>query len=356
MDEVEVLRALLEEYSPSGQEGGAVRRFLDLSRGLGLAGRSDAAGNAIASIGQGPPTVLFLGHIDTVEGVLPIRLVDGRLHGRGACDAKGPLAAALLAASHHAGPGEIVIVGAVGEERDSRGARHLLTHRPRPDFLLVGEPSGWDSVTIGYKGNLSLVLRVEGDRAHLSAPDPTTVEKGLAVVEELRAYCVSRQGGTPFGSLTMKVVSITTIRDGGREQVEIGVNLRLPAGLPVADILRSVERPVPGARWEILDRSEPVEVDSRNEVVSALCAGIREQKGRPTLLRKLGTSDLNLAVPAWGCPSAAYGPGNSHLDHTDAENLPIVDLQRSIAVLEVAFSRLTNRHAVQVPLATGNVG
>src|SRR2546427_8388830 len=79
MDEVEVLTALLEEYSPSGEEGGAVPRFLDLSRDLGLEGRSDAAGNGIASIGDGPPTVLFLGHIDTVEGALPIRLVDGRL-------------------------------------------------------------------------------------------------------------------------------------------------------------------------------------------------------------------------------------------------------------------------------------
>ena len=356
MDEVEVLRALLEEYSPSGQEGGAVRRFLELSRGLGLEGRSDAAGNGIASIGDGPPTVLFLGHIDTVEGALPIRMVDDRLHGRGACDAKGPLAAALLAASHHAGPGEIVVIAAVGEERDSRGARHLLTSHPRPDFLLVGEPSGWDSVTIGYKGNLSLVLRVEGDRTHLSGPDPTTVERGLALVEGLRAYCDSRQGKTRFGSLTMKVVSINTIRVGGREQVEIAVNLRLPSRLPAADILRSVQRPVAGARWEIVDHSEAVEVDPRNEVVSALCAGIREQRGRPTLLRKLGTSDLNLAVPAWECPAAAYGPGDSHLDHTDEENLPIVDFQRSIAVLEVAFSRLTTRHVTKVPVVASQIG
>src|SRR5256885_16624747 len=192
MDEVEVLRALLEEYSPSGRGGGAVRRFLELSRGLGLEGRSDAAGNGIASIGDGPPTVLFLGHIGTVEGALPIRLVDGRLHGRGACDAKGPLATALLAASHHAGPGEIFVIAAVGEERDSRGARHLLTSHPRPDFLLVGEPSGWDSVTIGYKGNLSLVHRVEGDRTHRSRPDPTTEEGGLAPAAELPGACASR--------------------------------------------------------------------------------------------------------------------------------------------------------------------
>ena len=62
MDDVEVLRALLDEYSPSGREGAAVHLFLELARGLGLDGRSDAVGNAIAHIGRGPPTILFLGH------------------------------------------------------------------------------------------------------------------------------------------------------------------------------------------------------------------------------------------------------------------------------------------------------
>jgi len=71
-----------------------------------------------------------------------------------------------------------------------------------------------------------------------------------------------------------------------------------------------------------------------------LCAGIREQGHRPTLLRKLGTSDLNLAVPAWQCPAAAYGPGDSHLDHTERENIGIPDFLRGIEVLRVAFSRL----------------
>src|SRR5439155_154819 len=135
MDDVEVLRALLDEYSPSGREGAAVHLFLELARCLGLDGHSDAVGNAIAHIGRGPPTILFLGHIDTVDGALPVRIEDGRLYGRGACDAKGPLAAALIAASRHRGRGEIIVIGAVGEELDSRGTRALLTYHPAPDFL-----------------------------------------------------------------------------------------------------------------------------------------------------------------------------------------------------------------------------
>src|SRR6266508_1982970 len=234
MDDLGILTALVEEYSPSGHEEGAVRRFVDVARSLGFAAHADAVGNGIARIGAGPPSIMFLGHIDTVEGRLPVRFDGDRLYGRGACDAKGALAAALSAAHRHEGTGEIVVVGAVGEARDSRGTRALLPHA-RLDFLIVGEPSGWDGVTIGYKGNLSLVLRVEGERAHLSSPAATTVETGLAFIERLREFCDAHAGPTPFRSLTMKTRSINTTQEGSEEHVEIGLNLRLPPGVDLDD-------------------------------------------------------------------------------------------------------------------------
>ena len=339
MDEVGVLRALVEAYSPSGQEANAVRVFLRLAKGLGLDAESDGIGNAIARIGTGPPTVFFLGHIDTVEGELPFRVDDGRIAGRGTCDAKGPLAAALLAASRHDGPGELVIVGAVGEERDSSGARYLLG-RHRPDFLIVGEPSGWDAVTIGYRGSLSLVLRVDGERSHLSAPEKTTVERGLSIARLLEDFCRERQGKSAFASPTMKVHTINTSRTGDREEVEIGLNVRVPPSLATDEVVAFLDDHREGASYRVIDRSEAVEVDPHNAVVRALTAGIRREGARPRLLRKLGTSDLNLAAPAWGCPSAAYGPGDSHLDHTNRESLEIRDLRRSVEILHHAFSGL----------------
>jgi len=349
MDEAGVLRALLEAYSPSGHEEVAVRRFVGIAENLGFRAEIDEARNAFARIGAGRPQVMFLGHIDTVEGELPVRVEDGRIHGRGACDAKGALAAALLAAGGHRGPGEVVVAAAVGEERDSRGARHLIP-RHRPDLLIVGEPSGWAGVTIGYKGNLSLVLRFEGERTHLSSPAPTTVEAGLACLERLRGFCAGRRGDTPFRSLTAKVHTVQTRREGGREAVEIGVNLRLPPGVTVQEVLEFLEGDGMAGRVDVVDRSEAVEVDRGNTVVRALCAGIRNAGGRPSLIRKLGTSDLNLAVPAWGCPAAAYGPGDSHLDHTDAEGLKIEELRRSVSTLRDAFRALAGSRPL---VATG---
>jgi [amino group carrier protein]-lysine/ornithine hydrolase len=342
MDEVGVLRSLLEAYSPSDHEEDAVRTFVELAGALGFAAHADREGNGIARIGTGRPKVMFLGHIDTVEGPIPVRLEGGRIHGRGACDAKGALAAALAAGSRHVGPGQITVVGAVGEERDSRGARFLIP-RHRPDFLIVGEPSGWAGVTIGYRGNLSLRVRFDGGRSHLSSPDPTTVEAGLAFVERLRGFCDAHHGDTRFHSLTAKVHTIDTRRAGGEEHVEVGVNVRLPPGVRVDEVLAFLQEEGLADRTEVVDRSEAVAVDPRNEVVRALCAGIRRAGSRPTLVRKLGTSDLNLAVPAWGCPAAAYGPGDSHLDHTDSESLEVDEFRRSIEVLQGAFVLLTAR-------------
>ena len=93
-------------------------------------------------------------------------------------------------------------------------------------------------------------------------------------------------------------------------------------------------------KFRVVDRSESVEVDPKNPVVRALVAGIREVGERPTLRKKSGASDMNLAVPVWGCPAAAYGPGDAHLDHTDRESLPVEELRQAIRVLAGAFRRL----------------
>ncbi len=357
MDDIGMLRELVSVHSPSGDEAPAVRTFTRLAQSLGYRTEVDGAGNGIARRGSGRPQVMFLGHIDTVEGEIPVRTARGRLHGRGTCDAKGALAAALLAGARHQGPGEVTVVAAVREEVDSAGARYLVP-RHRPDAVIVGEPSGWDGVTVGYKGVLSLVLTFKGERTHLSAPQPTAVEDALAFIARLRGFADARSGPTPYASLTAKVHTVNTRHEGGRDVVRVGVNLRLPQGTRTDEILRFLDDGPGGPAVRVVDRSEAVEVDPRNEVVRALCAGIREAGGRPTLLRKCGTADLNLVAPAWGCPAAVYGPGDSRLDHTDAESLDLEEFRRSVRVLTAAFATLAGREAMASavrPAASGLV-
>jgi LysW-gamma-L-lysine carboxypeptidase len=71
----------------------------------------------------------------------------------------------------------------------------------------------------------------------------------------------------------------------------------------------------------------------RNEVARAFRVAIRDGGGEPRLLRKTGTSDMNLFARAWDCPMATYGPGDSSLDHAPDEHLSLAEFDRAVEVL-----------------------
>lgn len=344
MDDAGVLGRLLARYSPSGQEQAAVAEFVRLAHELGYGARTDRAGNGIAEAGRGRPLVLFLGHIDTVEGDRPVERRRGRVHGRGAVDAKGALAAALLAGRGFAGPGTYRVVAAVGEETDSRGAR-AIARGTRPDAVIAGEPSGWDGVTIGYKGDLRLEATFRRPRSHWSSPFPTAADTAVAWAERLRAEARSSSAESPFRSLTVKVVGFACDPGADPELARVTVDLRIPPGLSTADVLARLPEAPLRLRHRVLVRVEPVEVARTDPVVVALCAAIRDAGGTPTLWRRAGTSDLNVVGPAWGLGGAAYGPGDARLDHTDREALSVTELRRSATVLRGALDRLARRGA-----------
>lgn len=328
---------LLSAYSPSGEEAEGVRAFGHIAESLGYTFRVDATGNGIATQGRGRPQTVYLGHIDTVEGRVAVRREGDRIFGRGACDAKGPLLAALLAGEEGPPAGELIVVAAVGEETDSRGARALLPSL-RPDFVIAGEPSGWDGLALGYKGNLRLRIRFRGARQHLSSPTPTTTERALAWLEASRPPVAPKEGA--FGVLTGKVASLCTAGEGGTEEVEAVLDLRLPPGTSTEAVRAALPPLTDEDSMETLAQVEPYLAERTDPVVRALSAGIRSEGGRPTYFRKGGTSDLNLVAPVWRTGGAAYGPGDSHLDHTDHESLTVEELLRAGRVLRTAFDRL----------------
>ena len=131
MDEVSLLENLLKLYSPTHQESDAVKYLVDQMNALGYTAHIDEMGNAIGVMGEGDKEVMMLGHIDTVPGFIEVKRDGDILRGRGAVDAKGPLATFVAAgamAGNVAGR-RLTVIGAVGEEGDSRGAHFLVKSR-----------------------------------------------------------------------------------------------------------------------------------------------------------------------------------------------------------------------------------
>jgi [amino group carrier protein]-lysine/ornithine hydrolase len=168
------LQGALEIPSPSGEERLLAEYLAEGMERLGIRAFVDEADNARGQVGHGPLQVVLLGHIDTVPGVIPVRLIEGKLFGRGAVDAKGPFVAMIFAA---AGLSEkalsrltVHLVGATEEEVPSSKGARFVAGRLKPDYVVIGEPSGWEGITLGYKGRLLVKVR----RRRTTSTPPTT--------------------------------------------------------------------------------------------------------------------------------------------------------------------------------------
>lgn len=342
-DPADFLEGLVRIRSLSGDEAEASAWLVERMRELGFARAFvDDAGSAVGEIGDGPRTLVLLGHIDTVAGDVPVRREDGKLYGRGSVDAKGPLAAFTLAAARTGAlPGvRIVVAGAVEEESaTSSGARHLAT-RYRPDACVIGEPSGWRKVCLGYKGRLLVDYRLSREMTHTAGPDRGACERAVDFWNAVAAHCTSFNEGRErvFDQLTPSIRRMASGNDGLTETAELFLGIRVPTGIRVERLRREL-RAIADAEAEVAFSSEEdaVRTDKNNELVRAFLAAIRAEGGRPGFSVKTGTSDMNVVAPVWACPILAYGPGDSALDHTPHEHVEIAELERSVRVLEHAL-------------------
>ena len=307
----------------------------------------DPAGSAIGRIGSGELHVLLLGHIDTAEGKIPVRKEGDIIFGRGAVDAKGPLAAFVAAAALGALPHlQVTVVGAVNEEGDSVGASHLRDHFPVPDALIIGEPSGWDRVTLGYKGCVTYTITAETDTAHPASDKTNACEIAIAawdaIVKWTQEFNASRS--LVFEQLNPTLRAMESDSNGLREHAQLQVTFRLPEDLAVSDLHAKVHQLIgAGIKVEALPGAVSAYRAPKNTtLVRSALAAIRAEGGTPRFVVKTGTSDMNIVAPAWGCQTIAYGAGDSSLDHTPEERISLTEFQHSIVVLRNILERLNS--------------
>jgi LysW-gamma-L-lysine carboxypeptidase len=337
MNHTDLLHGLVKIYSPSTQERAASEYLVAQMNALGFRAFIDAAGNAVGILGEGARDVVMLGHIDTFHGFIEPRIEDGKLYGRGAVDAKGCLATFVAACARVGARDGIrfVVIGAVEEEcATSKGARFAITQYA-PEFCIIGEPSGWDRITLGYKGRVLVDYEIAQAMTHTASATRPPAEQAIAFWNRLSAFAAEYNRDKPrvFDQLDPSLRAINTRDDGFTDQVAMRIGVRVPVGLTIAQVEQEIERLRDGATLTFSSEEEPFRAEKNNALVRAFLAAIRGAGGSPVFTVKTGTADMNIAGPAWACPIVAYGPGDSALDHTPHEHLDLAEYARAIDVL-----------------------
>jgi [amino group carrier protein]-lysine/ornithine hydrolase len=345
MGEFDTLVGLVSQYSPSGEEHSAVEWLVARMKALDYdEAFIDDAGNTVGVLGRGEKQVVLLGHIDTVPGEIKVEQCDNLLYGRGAVDAKGPLASFVdaVAETGRRDGRQFVVIGAVEEERESDGARSIIDQY-RPDFVIVGEPNHWDRIALGYKGSAWANITIKRGQAHTASGDETAAEAAVAIWLKIKAhadaYNTDRQ--KVFDKLLVTLRGMESDSDAFDQWARMKVGVRLPVDVSPNAWYEKLEEIVGESQVERTGFAVPAWGCEKNtKLVRGFLSGIRSQGGEPSFVYKTGTADLNLVAPVWKCPAVVYGPGDSNLDHTPNEHIDLNDYQKAVKVLVKVLSGL----------------
>ena len=316
----DLTRQLIDIPSLTGDEGAAGSFLASYLEGLGYRVETrevaDERFNVIATTNE-PPRIVFSTHIDTVPPFIPSSEDEEYIYGRGSCDAKGIIAAQIVAAERlrASGMNEVGMLFTVDEELGSEGAQaannHPLARECR--FLINGEPTD-NLLAVGTKGSARLFITTSGRAAHSAYPEAgeSAIEKLLDILQDIRA--TEWPEDSFFGTTTC---NIGVLEGGTRPNVipdHARAILQIRLGIDIEQVKRIVERAA-GERGEIEYAS------AHNPVRLFSVPGFEE-----TVVRF--TTDVPY-LSNWGKP-LLLGPGSILDAHTDGERVSKKELERAV--------------------------
>ncbi len=314
MDPVELAGALVDIDSTTGkeQEAGAwLSRYLrDRGYEVGVQPVSDGRFNIYARLSP-QPRLVFSTHFDCVPPFFPGRVRDGRLYGRGSCDAKGILAAQVAAAERlrAAGESRVALLFVVGEERGSDGARVANDYAPAGvEYLVNGEPTD-NRLGAATRGVLRVRLRATGRASHSSYP-----ELGESAIDKLLdALMLVRGLDLPVDSVLGRTHYSIGLIEGG-----IAPNVVSPHAS--AELLFRIV----GEGSQVRELLRPAEhLVGVEEVLEVPAVKLHTVPGVETAVFPY-TTDIPL-LDRWGTP-LLLGPGSIHVAHTADEYVQLDEL------------------------------
>ncbi|HEV2462739.1 MAG TPA: M20/M25/M40 family metallo-hydrolase [Acidobacteriaceae bacterium] len=286
--------------------------------------------NVYAGAAGETPDVVFSTHMDTVPPFLPSSEDADYIYGRGACDAKGIIAAQIAAAERLRAEGvRVGLLFVVGEERDSAGAKVANQHSRGSRFLINGEPTD-NRLALASKGTLRVRLTAKGKMAHSAYPELGDSATHKLIEALHRVMALPLPVTEDVGASTLNVGLI----EGGRapnviaDHAEAQMLIRLVG--PAADTRAAVLKAVEG----LVDAEFTLEIPFQR---------LRKIEGLPTMIAAF-TTDIPW-LNAWGEP-LLLGPGSIHVAHTPNERLAKRELLEAVELyVKVAKGLTVQAHA-----------
>ena len=316
LETVAFARELIDIDSTTGKEQAAgawlAARLERLGYRVARQPVADGRFNVLATID--PPAVVFSTHFDCVPPFFPSDVRDGRLFGRGSCDAKGILAAQVAAAEQLRASGErrVGLLFVVGEERGSDGATVANAQPIGSAFLVNGEPTD-NRLARATRGIVRLKLTAAGRAAHSSAPEhgESAIDKLLDALMRMRSL---RWGGDPELGETFYTIGLI---EGG-----IAPNVISPSAS--AEVMFRIV----GSADDVIETARQLEpLVTIEEVLRVPTVRLHTIDGLPTAVFPF-TTDVPL-LDRWGTP-LLYGPGSFLMAHTADEHVPLAELDAAV--------------------------
>jgi acetylornithine deacetylase/succinyl-diaminopimelate desuccinylase-like protein len=329
-------------------------------------GRAPAV-NLVARLAGGRPgrRLLFNGHLDTFPAgdaaawtgsPFSARIENGRLYGRGACDMKAGIAAAMMAAKlladdREALAGELVLTFVSDEETGGTwGTQYVLANEPgaRGDAMISADAGSPRVVRFGEKGQLWVELEARGRANHgahvhlgdnaivhlmaalaalkdmesMTCPIPADV---MAAMREARPVSEPISGKGEFDTLSRLTVNIGTVAGGIAVNIipdlaKARLDFRFPPGLALAGVLAEIERRMgghPQVGWKVLSSHEPNVTEPGHEIVQAVLRHAKSGTAQPVVANmRPGFSDSRFYRAA-GIAAVVYGPQPNNMGGPD---------------------------------------
>jgi acetylornithine deacetylase/succinyl-diaminopimelate desuccinylase-like protein len=323
----------------------AARAGLDVELRQVLPGRPNVLAH-LRPAGKARHRVLLVPHLDTVgvadESQFQPVVKGGRVHGRGACDTKGSIAAMLVAlcelacAAGRPRETEVIFAGVIDEENAQAGSRALARSGLKSPLAIVGEPTRLQVVT-AHKGSLWLELETRGRAAHGATPElgRNAVHEMARIVHLLQTAYVRQLQRRRHPLLGHASVSVGTIRGGTQPNIvpdhcAITIDRRILPGETESGVHREVRKLLHslGLRADLRETKAaaclPLETDARLPLVRQFmrCAGQRKPLGVHFFCDAA-------VLSAGGSPSIVFGPGDIAQAHTTDEWVALDQLERA---------------------------